>query len=510
MKNHPIYFYGLLLVPILLAGCLKDDFRKLKNPDWQPEVALPIAYGTYTLEDLLSYIPDSQFVSSDTNSVIVVSYAGELFDFVGSDLVDLWDIPYFFVGDSIAIPIPSTNGNVLTQLTFKSGQLSYNFSLISQEDVTVRLTIPDAVFSNGNAFVQEFPLVYQGDSIFQVDGSIDLEEVTINLPLDSLNNSLFRMKYEAFTTANQEDVSVQTFFGEFQNLAFRYLEGYFGFQQLGFGIDTIYTAAFGPWRDGVLYLDDPRITINFHNSIGLPIFGSLSNIRFTQNLRNFNLTGTVFQDSVLISFPGIDSAGFVDSTKLLIDRSNSNIRNGIGISPQQMSVSMDLYARSEPDFSQLNFAFDTSRLNISYALEVPLAIRMEEVHVADTFDIQGETYDEVDYVDFLIISENSLPMSLDFQGYFLDYQYNILDSLFEDEPRILEAAITNDQGFVIQSAPFTANLRVDGEKLRAFSQTQYLLLDARVTTSEDAQKTIRLTTDNQLFLSLSAKAGLNP
>ena len=129
----------------------------------------------------------------------------------------------------------------------------------------------------------------------------------------------------------------------------------------------------------------------------------------------------------------------MDSTLLLIDRSNSNIRNGVAISPQQMSVSMDLYARSEPDFSQLNFAFDTSRLNISYALEVPLAIRMEEVHVADTFDIQGESYDEVDYVDFLIISENSLPMSLDFQGYFLDSQYNILDSLFEDEPRILRS-----------------------------------------------------------------------
>ncbi|MCB0856352.1 MAG: hypothetical protein KDD63_29235, partial [Bacteroidetes bacterium] len=220
--------------------------------------------------------------------------------------------------------------------------------------------------------------------------------------------------------------------------------------------------------------------------------------------------GSVFQDSILIGFPGIDSAGWVESTELVIDRTNSNIRNGVAISPKAMTFAMDLFASADPDLTELNFAYDTSRLKVNYALELPLAFRLDQVRVRDTFGLEGQQFENIDYVDFLIISENGLPFTIDLQGYFLDQNGTVLDSILEDEAEILISAVTNDRGLLSQPVSHTVEIRIDGDKLDAISQTKYLALVAEVSTPENAQKTIRLTPQNFISLKVSAKTGINP
>ena len=503
-------FIPIWVAILFLTSCIQEDFKKIKKLDWNPELAIPLASANYTLGDLLAQVPDQGLVTTDSENIYTITYAGELYEIVGSDLVDLIDIPYAFPDTAIQIPFPSINGNIIQKLVFKSGQLDYDISLVSQEDVTVVLTIPDATDPDGNVFEKTIEITYSGDSMLQRSGSFDLTDHTFNFPLDSLNNGLFRMNYQAFTTATSQIVEPVIFTGKFKNLAFKYLEGYFGYQQIGFQIDTIFPTIFDPWKSGTLYIDDPRISVFFLNSIGLPIQGSLSNVSFSQGQQVFQLTGSVFQDSILIGFPGIDSAGWVESTELVIDRTNSNIRNGVAISPKAMTFAMDLFASADPDLTELNFAYDTSRLKVNYELELPLAFRLDQVRVRDTFGLEGQQFENIDYVDFLIISENGLPFTIDLQGYFLDQNGTVLDSILEDEAEILISAVTNDRGLLSQPVSHTVEIRIDGDKLDAISQTKYLALVAEVSTPENAQKTIRLTPQNFISLKVSAKTGINP
>ncbi|MCB0851518.1 MAG: hypothetical protein KDD63_04825, partial [Bacteroidetes bacterium] len=171
-----------------MTSCIQEDFKKIKKLDWNPELAIPLASANYTLGDLLAQVPDQGLVTTDSENIYTITYAGELYEIVGSDLVDLIDIPYAFPDTAIQIPFPSINGNIIQKLVFKSGQLDYDISLVSQEDVTVVLTIPDATDPDGNVFEKTIEITYSGDSMLQNSGSFDLTDHTFNFPLDSLNN----------------------------------------------------------------------------------------------------------------------------------------------------------------------------------------------------------------------------------------------------------------------------------------------------------------------------------
>ena len=64
-------FWPLCLILLLvLHGCLKDDFSKLAQSEWNPDLAFPLVNSTMTAKDILAN-DDSPTVISATDEGIV-------------------------------------------------------------------------------------------------------------------------------------------------------------------------------------------------------------------------------------------------------------------------------------------------------------------------------------------------------------------------------------------------------------------------------------------------------
>ncbi len=46
--------FKLLILSLVLISCKKVEFNKISSSFWNPKLALPIAYGTFTISDILN------------------------------------------------------------------------------------------------------------------------------------------------------------------------------------------------------------------------------------------------------------------------------------------------------------------------------------------------------------------------------------------------------------------------------------------------------------------------
>ena len=77
---------GLIMIGLTLASCRKDyDFDKLRDPVWEPEIALPIAVGDLGIDDLIEQDSNS-VIHRDSTGLITLIYDGELIS-IEPDLV---------------------------------------------------------------------------------------------------------------------------------------------------------------------------------------------------------------------------------------------------------------------------------------------------------------------------------------------------------------------------------------------------------------------------------------
>ena len=61
-------------IVILLSGCLKDDFNKLSESEWSPDLAFPIIYSDLGIEDIATQKDSTVTVGVNTNNIVEIIY----------------------------------------------------------------------------------------------------------------------------------------------------------------------------------------------------------------------------------------------------------------------------------------------------------------------------------------------------------------------------------------------------------------------------------------------------
>jgi len=514
MKQTPIYVV-LGFVLLTISSCIKeDDIRKLRNVEGvelESEHAIALFNDDFKVRDFLyradsfkqlvinnegffSYIVGQNSTSLIGNDFISIPNASISGNFifpgmvsaafnaapVGTVITDSVDI--FWDLDLLPLEIDS----IIYKLAQLDIQLNSNFNV----NHAVRLVIEDLRDPNLQSFVFFTPNL-RGNF---VNISEPLNGYKADLTLESSQYNLIKLKF--IYTLSKSTSSEQILAGQRINYSlglrdqqFSKLYGYFGQQLLNIPTASIELGLFdNTVGTGTITIEDPRINLYFDNSFGMGVrVDAISPFQgITQNGSIIPITG--------VSLPFVLNAagtlGAIERTTLLLREPQVNTKQLA--SSKVVQIDFAAQATVNPNERVRNFASDTSRVVLTSEVELPFHGTLKDFSIQQQSEFSiPEDVDIVEYAEIKLIVENTLPLSLDFQLYFLDSNDVVKDSLYQslNGERLVVAAPVNNQAQVTGSASKVSFIKIDKQKLQQLADldvTQVQLLVFASTTNEGA------------------------
>ena len=508
-----IKFLFLLAVVAFLSTCNKfDDLDDIDRVNYEAEFALPLVDTELSIEDILLRIEENSSVKVDPDGLIRFMYSGdvitetseEVFAAITDELAAIPLIPV--LSKRQAIPLSSPDGLDMDRLDLKGGTIGYAFQSNHDEEVEVVITLP-TVTKNGIplTFTKTVP-AYSGSG--QLPSGIGGADVTDYIIRPEENDSVY-IEYEAISVSGEVLEELPLIALQINDLAFRYAEGYLGNQVYEGGRDTIEIDFFDSWVQGDVYFEDPKITFNFENSYGIPT-RSVVNVFDIFTVRNevLPLESEQLTNGIDFPYPGLDEIGAIKIDTFVFTKDNSNIDVVLGAGP--VAIDYDVNAITNPDelTDIRGFITDSSYYKVRVDVELPLRARASDFLGRDTFEIDLGQYEEAEYAEFKMIAENTLPLDVDLQLYFLSSGGTVVDSLLDEVQRVVTGADIDEAGNAIGSASTTTIIPFPADRFAKIKGADRIVLNAIFSTVQDGTVSVRIKNEQDIKVRIGAKLGV--
>lgn len=519
----------VLLVVVLfsgLAACVKDNFKlnKLAKPQIEPSVAIPIISSELNLMDVLENTSLNIHEDPDTKLVTLVYESLEIFSHGAEDLMLTPD--QHFTIQQIIDYIPPLPGGVFTygysttqifeteiefqridSLFFKGGIMKVKYTsnidyasqafisspslreIATDNPFTINTYITPGIGAEFEVELKDYYMVFVSDQGVSNTVSFD-----------------FLLEVEGDENAVGQNYQFDTDIF-FTNILFQKKTGYLGQYNYGFN-DTIFFDIFNNLTSGHFQLGSQSVNldITIHNSFGMPLWMSFDPFVAHSPINppyqiNVKLFGPDLPNEVEIPAPSYEQIGQSVSIKL---ETQSNIAEAINLSPQFIHVGLIGITNPGWDTTAINFALDTSRFSVDIVTRLELFGLLENFILQDTLDFSIEIPDEIESIEFKIRTMNGFPLEVDFQAFFMDAAYEVLDSLITDQVPLIHAAPVGDApGYkVTQPIETTFLVPFPKEKISKISQSEYMLIKGVLSTSNN--ENVKIYSDYSINVRMSA------
>lgn len=497
-------------------------------------VLTPLAYGSLNFGDIVSEFDSSSFISTDADGLLLITYADSLFSFKANDLLEIpsQDFFQFFIDSDFGLPplpildtfeinrtesFPFTFGNNerIDSMILDEGSINFDLTSTFLHTGKIDMVIPNLKL-NGVAFTQSI-IINVDDGSFSENTVADLSNYTLQLNDSVGTDTMFfpvEFHVEIYTNGVSgvtvgDQVGIDAGLG---NLNFEAIFGYIGDYELVSENGEIALGFFENPLDGNFRFEDPRINLNIGNSYGVPTDINIS--RFT----GFNNN----QDSIVMDLTARNPFGYayptisdytnndiLKDTTISINKDNSNISDFLAFLPSSFEYSLSAKSNPDGEGASYNFVSDESEVNIGLELILPLWFSADSFALVDTMDITFfEDADYIDKVSIVLEVSNGLPLEIDFQVFFLDSAYNLVDSLFSEEytPVISSATIDPSTSLVTDPGFKTSHIEFTNEDITNLEKVRYGIIRAGLKTSPDSNGdplAVKFFTDYEIDFNLS-------
>lgn len=507
-------WYFCVLTALLLTACSKiDDISNAEILDGDPEFAIPLAIANTSFQELIENFDDNTFITIDADGLIRLRYEGDVSVRTSQEILDeavssLPTLSPLSQTNPDTLPFNSPEELEVDSAVVKMGAMvgfgaTRNASMPSI--ASIKVTLPQ-VRQNGQPLILEadYPL---GLTVLGFN-PIDIGGYAL-VPEDGKLN----VEYEAFDENGELVV-----FGEngyalvitLEDFDFTYIEGFLGYRIHDGDRDTLAIDFFENWIQGEVFFEDPEIRINLENSFGIPT-RSVINI-----FDIYTATGEVLplESEVLniadnqgidFLFPTTDQVGEVLTQTFIFDKDNSNIRDVLGSRP--VALDYDVDARTNPD-SLVNirgFLTDESFYRVQVEVELPMFGWARGFITTDTFNVDFADMNNISEVEFKLVSDNGTPLDIATQAYFMDDNFNILDSLLTTPESLIAAAPVNAEGVVAE--PFTKSTIIpySAERFDGVRGATQLVLETAFSTVNDGGVSVKVFAKDEVSIRMGMK-----
>jgi hypothetical protein len=514
--------FPLLLLCALWQSCQKSAFENAELGDHTAEFAFPLFSTELQLQDLLVNIlndtlsGDTIFINPDKTMTLFYTgnvaekRATDIFAFIKTGIVPLFS-------DTFSNPIQTPGGVTLTQATLKGGQVWFVFNNTTNDTITGFYSIPE-MSRNGDPFFHPFSLL-PGDTD-KFFGPHDMDGYKL-----SSNSNNFTFQYAAYLTNGTkiqlpaQPNGVPAVVVGYVDLAFSYVQGYWGYQLYPLTRDVIEIDINQTELRGDVKIVDPKVTMRVKNSWGFPTRGVIKYLSFIgQNGEELELDGSVFQNNGVNDYVDFAYPSFVNGevgqekyTDIVFNGINSNIAAIFNSQPTRLIYEIDGVSNAQLDPNLIGFMTDESVLALQMQVEMVLEGSATNFGAEQTLDLDFGEFGSLDSaniesVEFKLVTENGTPIDIDAQIYFRDANEVVIDSLFDDGIRgILKAAPVNLQGIaegITRTETFIPMTAARFDGIRA-AKTAYL--KTYFTTAKGGTVPVKLLADNAAVVKMGVK-----
>ena len=515
-------------VLFLLTSCFKeiaDDLNNIDNLTWNPTLALPLANGSFTIDEFTRELSGDNFSSSIRPDGLVVFHyhQDQAFSQTAEELVDIQDENYNTTvrpssGSLPNLPVTGTitqvelhefnvdtpENDLLYTASIKGGRLEIDLNGNFPASGELTLTFP-GLTKDGTMLQTTFQWNYDGSNNQQFLRTIELAGYEFDFT-DNGSTSNY-IHFNTTLTLNYEGQAVTTTEGIDLNLDLRALEFSKATATVSRRVVSTETGEFtfnflDELAGGVYYFDEPAINFHFRNGFGVPLEATIIGTTAHSISRgDLSLTGNVVGNPFSMGYPTIEEIGTVVETDITINHENSNLPQMIAWQPNTISYEFEGVVNPSSN-NDVHFVLDTSTVSANIDLELPMIGRFRNLVLTQNYDFTGEELDEVEYALFRLHSSNGFPINANIQLYFRDGNGLFIDSLIYDDQQVLEAGLTDNIGKVTAPTVKDIDILVPKDRLGPISQAQRLFMRAKLDTPENDTRSVRIYAEDRLSVKL--------
>lgn len=489
-----------------------DELDNLEGVKYDAEYALPLVDTRLSMEDLLDQFEQNATLVVGTDGLLRFIYRDEvvtqtsdnIFASINKSLPQVIPITSAYM----ALPFSSPNGLQIDRLDLKGGTLAYYFENRNNESVAVKITFPQMTKDGAPLVFQAALPAYSGSGAAPAWTNLVAPANLAGYRIQTLNDSVY-IQYDALTPTGKK-VNLSGFLIQLQNLSFAYAEGYFGNFLYEGSRDTLNIDFFDNWVRGDVYFENPSITFKVENSFGIPTRARVNTLNvITVKNEILPLESPFVTNGIDFPYPSFNEIGQVKTSSFSFTKANSNIDKILGAGPVAIDYDVDAVTNPTNDPNIRGYITDKSYYKINMEVELPLYGRASGFVTRDTIDLDLSSYDEVDNAEFKLVVDNGIPLEVAIQGYFLNSNNFIVDSL-----------LTSSQTLVT-GAPVDANGNASGVQQKIsyipFDEARFakirdnatrLWLNATFSTLNNGNTSVRVLNTQDVRIRLGAKLGV--
>jgi hypothetical protein len=445
------------------------DFSKLDDEiEITAGLLTPIAYGSLTFEDIISEFDSSSFITSDADGLLMITYEDSLISFIADDILEIpsQDFIEFFIqsdftippgfgtGDTIKLtrtkkfPFSFSQGEQLDSMILDEGDMIFDITSQFQHEGEIVITCPN-IRLNNIPFEQTI-VIDDASGNFSYNTPFNLDGYTIYLN-DSVGTDEKFIPVDFYVELVNSGAGISptdsiNITATLDNMDFDVIFGYIGDYELLSEPGEVDLGFFENTLEGYIRFEEPQINFNITNSFGVPAAVEIS--RFTGFKSATDSIEMEFEAGFSpfgYAYPTLNdyiNADIYKDTTISIHKDNSNVSDFLAFLPSNLKYNIS--AQSNPDLpgfnvDSSNFISDDSRIDVDFEFVLPLYFAADSFALEDTIDLDltdiEEDADFIERVNIALEVFNGLPLDIDFQLYFLDENYDPVDTLFSDDDR---------------------------------------------------------------------------
>lgn len=482
----------IALALLLLQGCTwNEDISKLQTPEWEAEIAAPIAKGTISIGQALDQVEDFSYLEIEPDGTLVFKANFPLASWALPELVEMPDFAFPIPESGIIAPFPVEG---VERMTLSSGQVDYTIVNTSAQSLRLVLSVTGLSDSQGD-FTQS--INFEGAGTFQ--GTFDLTGYSF-VPIQGgigIDYTVFEQGSGTAATVDQVGVA-------FSGMDPSYIEGRLPETDISLDIDTLDIKADLGVDFSAFTLADPELNfiiesqVGVENTFSFPTFSVMSGEGVGKDLiyEPFNMGSSLTPAST----PGEWARSAFE-----MNRGNSNLgdllTNGV---PGSIVYEASITAFPEGS-TEVGFITNEDSIRVTVEAEAPLAFQLGDTEFTQDIDLDVEMIDLIKNGTLLLTTENGIPLELDLQMYLMDGKDVVMDSVFTNEQPILAGALVDAEGYTTTEGEARVEIPFTESLLNNIDNATGLRLRATVSSTQDGSQTVRLTEDQSLSFRLGIK-----
>ncbi len=485
---------GLFLL-VSIVACKKET-------SWDVDLAVPLAKSHLNISN---FFGDTIF-NADPTGLLHIAFSKDLINYTMDSLVNLPDTTVN-IGYSFFFTQPLSPGVVLYSNAASTTDKEIKFDISNGVELNksiVRSGYLKIEYSNTYTQPLDFNYIINSASIWGVPLTVNqtigsnssftklynLNGYNINLTGETGNkvNTLVQ-SYTISTNASGTADVLQVGQGLSIKLSFvdivpEYVQGYFGQQDLSFGPDSSSLGLLGNFNPSNLMLTQSAINFRIINEFGIEMSSSINSMKSIKisppNVVTLN-AGNLLQSINVNRASKTNNPSnpvYPWVKQINVNSSNSNLNPFLQNLPNYLGYSIKATLNPLGNISAGNdFAFYGRGLKVIADVDIPLALSANYFSLVNYSKVdltQLKELNNVNSCEIIMQTRNNYPFKAQIQGYMLNDQNQIIDSLFVPGQNIVESAITDVNNVVLNYVDSKLEAVFDKTKINNLSQCKQI------------------------------------